>query len=80
MEPFTAPVWSERRGLFLPGRPRPRGHGSATSASIAGLSGDPMSRLPGRGVVSAGCELARPLQSVGLSVFCTRTKCLSKNP
>lgn len=73
MDPFTAPVWSERRGLFPAGRPRPCTMGSVTSASIAGLSGDPMSWLPGREVVSAG---------VGVRVFlciCARAKCLNKD-
>lgn len=37
MEPFTAPVWSERRGLFLAGQLRPLASGPATEPSIAGL-------------------------------------------
>lgn len=49
MEPFIAPVWSENGGLFCGADP-----GSATSASMAGLSAGPMPRLPEREVVSAG--------------------------
>lgn len=66
---------SERGGLFLAGRPRPRTAGRSPGPEWQACVEPPVSRLPGREVVSAGGELAAVLQCVGVSTF---SKCLKK--
>lgn len=78
MEPFIAPVWSEKRRLVLPSSPR---------VGRPGLNGGPvrrapMPRLPEREVVSAGGSLLfvpRRVGQRGSFCFGTRTECLVKH-
>lgn len=61
-----------KRGLVPGWQAQAPLHGLATSASMAGLSGDPMSRLPEREVVSAGRSLSFAVKSVGGNVSLCR--------